>query len=52
MSDLIGGLEAFEAELVSLIKELRREKLDEISFTPLDGDTPAALEDSQRFVLR
>ena len=27
MSDLIGGLEAFEAELVTLIEDLRREKL-------------------------
>lgn len=28
MSDLIGGLEAFEAELVSLIEEIRRQKID------------------------
>ena len=27
MSDLIGGLGAFEAELVTLIEDLRREKL-------------------------
>jgi UDP-GlcNAc:undecaprenyl-phosphate GlcNAc-1-phosphate transferase len=37
MSDLIGGLEAFETELDSLIKELRREKMGNMA---LDAETP------------
>ncbi|MCP4785106.1 MAG: undecaprenyl/decaprenyl-phosphate alpha-N-acetylglucosaminyl 1-phosphate transferase [Fuerstiella sp.] len=53
MSDLIGGLEAFESELVSLIQELRREKLGVTSTpTPSVAESPSTLSDSQKFALQ
>ncbi|HIE99153.1 MAG TPA: undecaprenyl/decaprenyl-phosphate alpha-N-acetylglucosaminyl 1-phosphate transferase [Fuerstia sp.] len=51
MSDLIGGLEAFEFELASLIQELRREKLG-ITSPPSEAETPTTWGDLQQFALK
>ena len=52
MSDLIGGLEAFEAELVSLVEELRREKLGTTSSTRPVPVSPSTVDDSQQFAVQ
>ena len=49
MSELIGGLEAFETELGSLIKELRLEKMGAMA---LDAETPLTDDAAEPFVLR
>ena len=52
MSDLIGGLEAFEAELVSLITELRRQRVGDMPSETSDDKIPSTVDDSHQFVLR
>ncbi|MEO2019639.1 MAG: MraY family glycosyltransferase [Fuerstiella sp.] len=53
MSDVIGGLEAFETELVSLIEELRREKMGIMPTSSTSvAEAPSVLGDSQQIGLR
>lgn len=54
MSDLIGGLQSFEDELVQLIEELRRERLGDDADTTASPERPLSqpsLFDSEQFIL-
>ncbi|MCA9084682.1 MAG: undecaprenyl/decaprenyl-phosphate alpha-N-acetylglucosaminyl 1-phosphate transferase [Planctomycetaceae bacterium] len=52
MSELIGGLQAFENELADVVRDIRRRRLGVESVTPIsEAESAADLSDSQQFVL-